>query len=444
MSASSETELDAAAYVRLVLIGAAIGAPAALVAAAFLAAVHVLEGWLWHDLPEMLGSQAPPPYLVIGLPVVGAAIVVLARRLLPGDGGHVPLHGIGSGVTPLAHAPGVALAAIGTLVFGAVLGPEAPLIALGSATGMAFTVFARTGPREKAVLATAGSFSAISAIFGGPIVGALLMVEGGLERGRALIPILVPGFVASAIGYVIFIGVRDWPGLAAPGLAVPSLPPYEGTSLGDLLTALGVGVVTAILVAVVRRGARGLADRGEARLGMPVLLLGGGLAVGLLAQIAGWLGADPQDVLFSGQAAVPDLAAETSGGVVLILLVAKALAYAVSLGSGFRGGPVFPAIFLGIAVAMFPVLWFDASPTLAVAVGAAAGVVAMTRLLVTAVVFASLLVGTPGVDTISAAVLAASAAWMAMAALDRRQQPAAPTDDDPSIPQSEARGPVAA
>ena len=110
---------------------------------------------------------------------------------------------------------------------------------------------------------------------------------------------------------------------------------------------------------------------------MPVVLILGGLAVGLAAQIADWLGADPQDVLFSGQASVPALVAEDSAKIVLVLLAAKAVAYAICLGCGFRGGPVFPAIFLGIALAMFAVIWFDVSPTLAVAVGAAAGVAAV-------------------------------------------------------------------
>ena len=36
-------------YLRLVLLGAAIGIPAALLAAVFLAAVHELEDWLWPD-----------------------------------------------------------------------------------------------------------------------------------------------------------------------------------------------------------------------------------------------------------------------------------------------------------------------------------------------------------------------------------------------------------
>ena len=117
-------------------------------------------------------------------------------------------------------------------------------------------------------------------------------------------------------------------------------------------------------------------DRGPKRMSMPALLLLGGLVVGLLAQIAQWLGANSQDVLFSGQSGIPDLIAQTSTKIVLILLVAKAIGYAISLGCGFRGGPVFPAIFLGVALATLTEIWFGVSPTLAVAVGAAAGMTA--------------------------------------------------------------------
>jgi H+/Cl- antiporter ClcA len=60
---------------------------------------------------------------------------------------------------PAASGPGIALAALGTLSFGAVLGPEAPLIALGAVVGGVVTLFARLDQKGEAVLATAGSFS---------------------------------------------------------------------------------------------------------------------------------------------------------------------------------------------------------------------------------------------------------------------------------------------
>ena len=75
-------------------------------------------------------------------------------------------------------------------------------------------------------------------------------------------------------------------------------------------------------------------------------------------------------------------------------------------------------------------IWFDVSPTSAVAVGAAAGMAAVTRLLITSALFAALLVGHRGLDAIPAAVLAAAAAWLTIAALDQRA-PGAPTLEAP-------------
>lgn len=303
----------------------------------FLAIVHDLEHWLWTDLPNDIGTTTPPWYLVIGLPVVGAAVCAVARIVLPGDGGRSPLKGLtGDGPTPLAYAPGIALAALGTLSFGAVLGPEGPLIALGSVAGLAVATLARAGKRESAVLAAAGSFAAIAALFGGPIVGGLMMVEGGVGLGAALIPTLIPGFVAAASGYVLFIGLGSWGGLSSQAIAVPGLPLYQGTHVLDLLVGIGVGVCAAVVVSSVRRYAGVVELRGPSRFSMPAMLLLGGLAVGLLAQIAQWLGANSQDVLFSGQSGIPDLIAQTSTKIVLILLVAKGVGYAISLGCGFR------------------------------------------------------------------------------------------------------------
>jgi H+/Cl- antiporter ClcA len=180
--------LSGPAYLRLILLGAAIGIRAALLAAVFVALVHWLEDGLWTGLPDRLGYGSPPWFLVVGLPAAGAAVVVAARALLPGDGGHRPIEGMGGGPTPLRYAPGVALAALGSLAFGAVLGPEAPLVALGSAVGMAVTLLVHLDSREERVLAGAGSFSAISALFGGPLLGGVLLLEGSVGLGAAAIP----------------------------------------------------------------------------------------------------------------------------------------------------------------------------------------------------------------------------------------------------------------
>jgi H+/Cl- antiporter ClcA len=399
-----------ASYLRLIALGAAIGLPAALLAALFLALVHQCEDWLWTDLPDWLGQDSPPWYLVVGLPIAGAALVWVARRYLPGDGGHEPVKGISATPTPWRYAPGVALAALGTLAFGAVLGPEGPLIALGSAVGMVVVAVARPDARGTAVLATAGSFSAISALFGGPLVAGIMLMEAGVGLGAALTPALLPGLVAAAIGYVLFVGFGSGGGLDVAGLAVPGLPSYEGTRIVDLVLAVAVGVLAAVVIFAVRKLATILQSVSVRR--MALVLFAGAAAVGLIAEAGRLLGANSQDILFSGQASVPAIVAEASPRIVLITLVAKALGYGISLGCGFRGGPVFPAIFLGVAIATFGVIWFDASPTWAVAIGAAAGMTAGTSFVITSLLFAALLVGVNGIDTLPAAVLASVAAWL--------------------------------
>lgn len=412
------------AYLRLVGIAALIGIPAAFVAALFLGTVHIVEGWLWDDLPAALGLAEPPWYLVVGLPVIGAAIVVIARRFLPGDGGKPPIGGLSSGSTPPLHAPGVILAALGSLPFGAVLGPELPVIALGTVVGVLANRFARLGGREAAVLSNAGSFSAISALFGGPLVAGMLLIEGGLSAGAALIPVLLPGLVAAAVGYLIFVGLGSWPGLGTPGLVVPDLPPYQGELLTDLLVGIAVGIMAVLTVALVRA----IAIRTDAlreRTGMPALLLGGGAAVGALALLAGALGANPKDVLFSGQASIGAVVGAGSISLVMVLLLTKLLAYAISLGCGYRGGPIFPAIFLGVGLASVAVVVLGTSPTLAVSVGAAAGMAAQTRLIFSSILLSALLVGPGGADTVPAAVMAATAAWLTAAMLPARLTAAA-------------------
>ncbi len=411
--------------IRLAFLGAVIGIPAALVAFAFFSLVHVLEHALWTELPAALGEATPPWYLVIGLPVIGGLIVAVARLLLPGDGGTPPLAGLSHAPTAVRYVPGVALAAIGTLSFGLVLGPEAPVIALGSAVGVAVTNVVRVQSQHKGIMSGAGSFAAISTLFGGPLIAGVMLTEASVGLGALLTIVLLPGFVAAAVGYLIFVGLTPLVGLPPP-LTVPDLQPYPGVSLTDMAVAVAVGFGTALLIAAVHRGAiayKGFRGRqfGASRGGLVLVLVTGGLVVGLIAQVASMLGVSSQSVLFSGQAAIPTVVAAPTTAVLLVLVVAKLLGYVVTMASGFRGGGIFPAMFLGIGLATFPVLWLDTSPTLAVAIGAAAGMTSASRLVLTSMLFAALLVGSAGTNTIPAVVFATVAAYITIMTLDQRR-----------------------
>jgi hypothetical protein len=104
------------------------------------------------------------------------------------------------------------------------------------------------------------------------------------------------------------------------------------------------------------------------------------------------------NVLFSGQEALPTLVsgAETwSLSALALLLIFKGLAYSISLAS-FRGGPVFPAIFLGAAGGLMASHLAGFAETPAVAVGMGAALVAALGLPLSAVVLAVLLTAQSG------------------------------------------------
>ena len=158
-----------------------------------------------------------------------------------------------------------------------------------------------------------------------------------------------------------------------------------------------------------------------------MLLAAAGVAVGALAVLFRATADRPVDlVLFSGQSELPAVVAEGSAGVLILLVVAKGLAYALSLGAGFRGGPVFPAIAIGVAAAVAAA---DVLPGLhttpAVAAGIAAGTTAVLRVPFTAVLLATLLLGSSAFDVAPIAVLAAGAAWLVATALPNPEDRAA-------------------
>jgi H+/Cl- antiporter ClcA len=371
-------------------------------------------------IPDDFGWSEPAWWYVVLVPGLAGLLVAAAVRL-PGHGGHSPLEGLGAEpIAPIALAS-ILPAALATLGLGLVLGPEAPLIALGLGLGALAVRLIRLDGTGAQLLAFSGAFAAIAALFGGPLIAAFLLFEVTAASGR--IPAqqigraLLPGFVAAGTGALVFTGVAGWDGLHQTNLALPSLPPYESVRLTDLAWCLLIAAVVAAIVVALRHLAHGVAR--QSSLGPAALLIVAGLVVGALAVVFRATADRPVDlVLFSGQTELPAVVAEGSAGVLALLVVAKGLAYALSLGAGFRGGPVFPAIAIGVAAAMVAAnLLPGLETTPAVATGIVAGTTAVLRVPFTAVLLASLLVGQSAFDIAPIAVLAAAVSWLIATAL---------------------------
>src|SRR5882757_1308019 len=209
--------LRSKSYLVLLLLAAVVGVPISAAAYFFLALVGKLQGWIFTDLPKGLGFHAEPLWWPV-LPLALAGVLVAATiRYLPGQGGHSPADGFKAGEGPPTpvELPGIVLAAFATLSLGVVLGPEAPMIALGGGLGvLAVRLVKRDAPpRTATVVAAAGSFAAISTLLGSPLLGAFLLMEASGLGGAMLELVLVPGLLAAGVGSLVFIGLDAWTGL---------------------------------------------------------------------------------------------------------------------------------------------------------------------------------------------------------------------------------------
>ena len=193
----------------------------------FLKGVAELQHFAFTTLPKDVGFSGEPMWWPVPVLALSGVLVSLAIRYLPGNGGHVPAEGFkASGAVSPGDLPGIAAAAAATLSLGAVLGPEAPLIAIGSGLGvLAIHLLKRDAPATGyAVIGAAGSFAAISTMFGSPLPAAFLLMEVAGIGGPMLGVSLVPGLLAAGIGSLIFVGLDNLTGFGTFSLAVPNLP----------------------------------------------------------------------------------------------------------------------------------------------------------------------------------------------------------------------------
>ncbi len=411
-------------YLALLVMGALIGVPVSAVAFGFLALVHQIDHAVYQDLPGALGFHGEPTWWPV--PVVGLSgvVVALAVRTLPGNGGHSPVDGLSASATLPVALPGVVLAAVATLSLGAVLGPEAPLIAIGSGLGVLAVRLARRDapPAAQVVLAAAGSFAALSTVLGSPLVAALFMLEAAGLGGPTLTLVIVPGLLAAGLGSLVFIGLGNWSGLGTFSLAVPNLPTVAHPTPSELGWAVALGLAGAVAGAAVHRGGRWLRDRSSGRVRWTAPAAG--LAVGALAvAFAHATGKPSSDLLFSGQTLVGGLissAATWTVGALLALLALKGLAYCISL-SNFRGGPIFPSLLLGAAGGEAASHLPGMSLVPAVAMGMGALCVAMLRLPVASVALPTILLSHDGLAVAPVVIVAVVVAFVAVTWIDPRR-----------------------
>jgi H+/Cl- antiporter ClcA len=408
-------------YIALLVLAGLVGVPVSVLAFWFLVFTTDLQKWIYQSLPSGLGLSSVPTWWPIPVLAVGGLLVAATIKYLPGRGGHSPADGFKAGGLVLpSTVPGIAIAAIVTLGSGAVLGPEAPLIALGGGIVVCAVSLARRDmpPQVLTVIASAGSFAAISTLIGSPLLGAFLLMEAAPFGGPMLSLVLLPGLLAAGVGALIFVGLGSWTGHGTFSLALPDLPHFARPDVAELGWALVVGLAAAVLGTAIHWVAKSLKPYVEGRLILLVPVIG--VLVGVLALIyADTTGKSFTTVLFSGQDAMGPLVANSASysvGALLMLVLCKSAAYGLSM-SGFRGGPVFPALFIGAAggIAMSHLPGLPLVPAVAMGIGAMSAT--MLKLPLSSVLLATVLLASDGLAVTPLVIVAVVVAYVVSAHL---------------------------
>jgi H+/Cl- antiporter ClcA len=423
-------------YVMLLVLAALVGIPIAAAAWGFLALIHVISNAAYETLPHALGYATVPTWWPIPVLFVAGVIIALAIKYLPGGGGHSPADGFSTGATEPVWLPGVIIAALAGISLGVVLGPEAPLIALGSGLAVFFMrrIKPDTPPTSQSVFAAAGSFAALGTIFGSPIIAAFFLMEAVGFGGTMMSTVLLPGLVASGVGSLIFVGLGQWSGLGTFSLSIPNLPVFAHPDVAQILWAVPVGILCALLGRGIKIGALRIREWGSFNIMISIPIAA--LVVAAISILFTHTAHHPSsDLLFSGQTLVGPLIDNASSwtvGALLLLVGLKSLAYSVSLGS-FRGGPVFPSLLIGAAVGVL----LSHLPGMGLVPGAAMGMgammVAILRMPLSSVMLATLLLFSDGLAVAPLVIVAVAVSHLLTARITPLPEPEiAPTGVAPA------------
>lgn len=255
---------------------------------------------------DLLWVYAPSKLPTAGLVVVALAVPTLAgvavAWLRSGADGHNPMFGIALQPVTGQQYPWVIGAIAATLVGGLVLGPEVAMVSTGAFVGT--EIASRSRAMDVTRGATVGALFAILALFVGPSLGGTFSVS--------------PDYTF------------DW---------------------RDLVGSVGVAAVTTGAIALGRFLSIGVLRLHGGDRPRTVVLAAAGFLVGALA-LGYTLGTGNEIslVLTSGEHEVKPLLALGTAGAIGLTVAIKWLAYSLSMGGGFRGGPFFPAIFIGAGI----------------------------------------------------------------------------------------------
>lgn len=349
-----------------------IGGASALILFAVDELSRLLQHLIWENLPAAVGADPGNGWWIFGTLTLTGLAVGLVVRFVPGHAGPDSAESeLGGSALPLRAVPSLAAAAVLGLAGGVSLGPENPIIVINTAvlTVLVGRLFTRVPAHVVAGLTVAGT---VGALFGTPVAAALIFtgMAGSMKTGGALFDKLFLPLVSAGAGAVAMT-------LLGGTLLLIQLPPMGSPNGWDVVAGFIIAPAAAAFgllgVAVFAR-----LHRLFHRIGNPVLFttLGGAL-LGLLGVLGGPI------TLFKGAEESAELLQQRGdepAWTLFFYALIKLAALVIAAAAGFRGGRIFPSVFIGVAAGLAASAFVPSVPvSLAVSAAVLGVVLAIAR-----------------------------------------------------------------
>ena len=335
----------------ILIVASVIGLTAGLAAVTLKSTVHYVQLLLQQNLDVTRIN-----YLYIVYPIIGILLTVLVRKFVVRD---TPGHGItrilraisksSSRIRKRYMMSNMLKSAI-TVGFGGSVGLEAPIVVTGSAIGSNFGQFVHLDYKKRTLLIGCGAAGAISAIFNSPIAGVIFAIEVILTEVKIskFIPILIASVSGQLVSIVLLgedilfsfklvdtFSARDTPWYVLLGIASGMASLYfiritylvEG-AVENIRNQYGRAIFGGLALALIIFVFPPIYGEGYESIksllqGNEVKFLSGSFFYGL---------ADQELIVI---------------GILLLVILAKPFATALTLGSGGSGGVFAPSLFMG-------------------------------------------------------------------------------------------------
>ncbi len=326
----------------MLLWGALAGFVGALATIAFRECIALLQIWLTgHDGSFVDIAKGLPWHVRVLLPTCGGVLaglfLVWAKKTPAGNGGdYMEAVAIGDGAIPVRNTLLRSISSLASIASGGSIGREGPMVQLSALCASLVGKFSHFPSSRLRLLVACGAAAGITSAYNAPIAGAFFITE--IVLGSLVMESFGPVMVASVVANIT---MRELPGYRAT-YEMPYFPEIGGW---EVLLFLVLGVLAGILapqfLRVLELGKHGFA---KLKLPLPVRLGVGGLLVGLIS-------IQVPEVWGNGYSLVNSLLHTTwLWQMVLMVLVIKVLATAITVGSGAVGGIFTPTLFVGAAV----------------------------------------------------------------------------------------------